>query len=112
VDACPVSRIAWAAVCLGGTTMATVIAYAVTSMNLFMQVAVIACILSIVVAIAAAERVIVAFKSRRGLSQAFHAACFDGSVRIILPGFDERQLRAAITRNGGEKIEWSKLGLD
>jgi hypothetical protein len=34
----------------------------------------------------------------------------DTGLRRIRPDFDEIQLRAAITCNGGEKVEWEKLG--
>jgi hypothetical protein len=39
----------------------------------------------------------------------FNAAFADGSARFIARGTDEETLRALITRNGGEPVEWTKL---
>jgi serine/threonine protein kinase len=39
----------------------------------------------------------------------FTAAFADGSVRFIKRNVDEETIRALITRNGGEPVEWSKL---
>jgi hypothetical protein len=39
----------------------------------------------------------------------FHAATVDGAVRFIPQTIGEKSLRALITRNGGEIIDWDKL---
>ena len=39
----------------------------------------------------------------------FLAAFFDGSVHTFSKNVDERTLRALITRNGGEEVDWDKL---
>jgi hypothetical protein len=39
----------------------------------------------------------------------FAAAFADGSVRFLTRDLDEEMIRALITRNGGEPIEWTKL---
>jgi hypothetical protein len=39
----------------------------------------------------------------------FHAAFADGSVRFLDSGIDEATLRALITRNGGESVDWAKV---
>jgi prepilin-type processing-associated H-X9-DG protein len=39
----------------------------------------------------------------------FNAAFADGSVRFIAREADEAMIRALITRNGGEPVEWTKL---
>ncbi|HEY7153774.1 MAG TPA: sigma-70 family RNA polymerase sigma factor [Gemmataceae bacterium] len=39
----------------------------------------------------------------------FHAAFTDGEVHTVTKKYDEKQLRAAITANGGEKLDWSKI---
>jgi hypothetical protein len=45
-----------------------------------------------------------------GLSKdGFHAAMVDGAVRFIPRTVGEKSLRALITRNGGEIIDWNKL---
>ncbi len=41
--------------------------------------------------------------------EGFHAALFDGSVRFIKKGIDEKTLRALITPAGGEVIDWKKV---
>jgi hypothetical protein len=33
----------------------------------------------------------------------------DGSVRFLTRNLDEETIRALITRNGGEPVEWTKL---
>jgi RNA polymerase sigma factor (sigma-70 family) len=38
-----------------------------------------------------------------------HAAMFDGSVHTLPKNLDESVLRALITRNGGEVIDWAKI---
>jgi len=40
----------------------------------------------------------------------FLAVLADGSVRFLPRRIEQALLRALITRNGGEHIEWSKLG--
>ena len=37
------------------------------------------------------------------------AAFVDGSVRFLTRDLDEETIRALITRNGGELVEWTKL---
>jgi serine/threonine protein kinase len=39
----------------------------------------------------------------------FSAAFFDGSVRFLTRDIDEETIRALITRNGGEPVEWTKF---
>jgi hypothetical protein len=39
----------------------------------------------------------------------FSAGFFDGSVRFLTRDIDEETIRALITRNGGEPVEWTKL---
>jgi hypothetical protein len=39
----------------------------------------------------------------------FNAAFADGKLRFLRAGIDERTLRAFITRNGGEKVDLSRL---
>jgi hypothetical protein len=39
----------------------------------------------------------------------FSALFLDGSVRFITRDFDEETIRALITRNGGEPVEWTKF---
>jgi hypothetical protein len=39
----------------------------------------------------------------------FSATLFDGSVRFLTRDIDEETIRALITRNGGEPVEWTKL---
>jgi hypothetical protein len=41
--------------------------------------------------------------------QGFHALMGDGSVKFIRKEISESDLRALITRNGGEKIDWKKI---
>ncbi len=43
--------------------------------------------------------------------EGFHAAFFDGSVRYIKNGVDEKTLRALITPAGNEVIDWKKVPL-
>src|SRR5262249_20665980 len=42
----------------------------------------------------------------------FHVAFADGSVHTLKREFDEQTMRAAITRNGGEVLDLSKIHAD